>query len=161
VVVAAFVALPLGPVAARGLPTLGLDRNVFAVLVNTALPRVWAADADADWRRGPFGSPRGEDLSRYRGAAAGRNVIVIHLEATGAASLRPYGAAEAPMPNLTRLAERAILFENAYTPYPETIKSFFGVQCSLYAALDTSPDAYGRDFGPALATVLREQGYRT
>src|SRR5205823_4540706 len=121
VVVAAFVALPLGPTAARGLPTLGLDRNVFAVLVSTALPRVWAVDSDADWRLGPFGSSRGEDLSNYRGRAAGRNVVVIHLESTGAAYLRPYGAAQDPMPNLTRLAGRAILFENAYTAYPETI----------------------------------------
>ena len=65
------------------------------------------------------------------------------------------------MPNLTRLAERAILFENAYTVYPETIKSFFAVQCSLHPAMDTPAEAYGRDFGPSLATVLRRRGYRT
>jgi arylsulfatase A-like enzyme len=65
------------------------------------------------------------------------------------------------MPNLTRLADQAILFENAYTVYPETIKSFFGVQCSLHPALDTPSDTYGRDFGPALATVLHGQGYCT
>src|SRR5258708_33059515 len=65
------------------------------------------------------------------------------------------------MPNLTRLADQAILFEHAYTVYPETIKSFFGVQCSLRPALDTPSEAYGRDFGPSLPTVLRGQGYRT
>jgi arylsulfatase A-like enzyme len=65
------------------------------------------------------------------------------------------------MPRLTRLAEQAILFENAYTVYPETIKSFFAVQCSLDPALDTPAESYGRDFGPALATVLRERNYRT
>jgi glucan phosphoethanolaminetransferase (alkaline phosphatase superfamily) len=161
VVVAAFVALPLGPVAARRLPTLGLDRNVFAVLVTTALPRVTATDVDSDWRLGPFGNPRVEDLAHYRGAAVRRNVVVIHLESAGAGYLRPYGAAEDPMPNLTRLAERAILFEHAYTTYPETIKSFFAVQCALYPAVDALPEAYGRDFGPALAAVLSGQGYRT
>src|SRR5262249_10206417 len=99
-VLAAFIALPLGPSAARRVSTLGLDRNVFAVLLTTALPRVSAVDADGDWRASPFGSPRGEDLTRYRGAAAGRNVVIIHLESTAARYLRPYGAALDPMPNL-------------------------------------------------------------
>jgi hypothetical protein len=161
VAVAAVVLLPLGPMAAGRLPTLGLHRNVLAVLVTTALPRVWALDEAGDWRQSPFGSPRGEDLSCYRAAAAGRNVVIVHLESTGARYLRPYGAALDPMPNLTRLAGQAILFEHAYTVYPETIKSFFAVQCSLHPAMDTRPEIYGRDFGPALATVLRGQGYRT
>jgi glucan phosphoethanolaminetransferase (alkaline phosphatase superfamily) len=160
-VVAAIVCLPLGPMAAARVPTLGLDRNVLAVLVTTALPRISALDVAGDWRLSPFGNPRGEDLSRYRGMAAGRNVVIIHLESTGARYLRPYGASEDPMPNLTRLAEQAVLFEHAYTVYPETIKSFFGVQCSLFPAMDTPPEAYGRDFGPALATVLGQHGYHT
>jgi len=159
--VVGIVSLPLGPIAAARLPTLGLHRNVLAVLVTTALPRVLAVDLAADYRLSPFGNPRGEDLTRYRGSARGRNVILIHLESTGARYLRPYGAADDPMPNLTRLARQAILFENAYTVYPETIKSFFAVQCSLHPALDTPPEIYGRDFGPALATVLGRQGYRT
>lgn len=162
-VVAAFVALPLGPVAARALPTRGLDRNVFVTLAATALPRVWASDAEADgdWQLGPFGNPRGEDLSRYRGRAAGRNVVIVHLESTAACYLRPYGSARDPMPNLTGMSRRSILFENAYTAFPETIKSFFAVQCSRYPAMDTPNTTYGRDFGPALAEVLRRQGYRT
>jgi phosphoglycerol transferase MdoB-like AlkP superfamily enzyme len=160
-VVAAVVCLPFGPAAAARLPTLGLHRNALAVLFMTALPRVTALDEAGDWRRSPFGNPQGEDLSRYRGAAKGRNVIIIHLESTGARYLRPYGAADDPMPNLTHLAEHAIRFEHAYTVYPETIKSFFAVQCSLHPAMDTPPETYGRDFGPALGTVLREHGYRT
>jgi glucan phosphoethanolaminetransferase (alkaline phosphatase superfamily) len=160
-VVAAVVCLPFGPVAAERVPTLGLHRNVLTVLVTTALPRVAALDLAGDWRLSPFGNPRGEDLSRYRGAAASRNVVIVHLESTGARYLRPYGAAEDPMPNLTRLSREAILFENAYTVYPETIKSFFAVQCSLHPALDAPAETYGHDFGPALATVLRENRYRT
>src|SRR5262249_40805579 len=153
--------LPLGPVASGQVPTLGLDRNVLAVLVSTALPRISAIDLPGDYHLSPFGNPRGEDLSRYRGGAAGRNVVIVHLESTGAGSLRPYGAAEAPMPRLTGLAREAILFEHAYTCYPETIKSFFSVQCSLHPALDTPPETYGRDFVPALAAVLRGHDYRT
>ena len=161
VIIAAVVCLPLGPEAADKLPTLGLHRNVLAALVTTALPRITALDETGDWRVSPFGNPRGEDLSRYRGAARGRNVVIIHLESTGARYLRPYGAVEDPMPHLTQLAEHALLFEHAYTTYPETIKSFFAVQCSLQPALDTPSELYGRDFTPALATVLRDQGYRT
>jgi arylsulfatase A-like enzyme len=35
------------------------------------------------------------------------------------------------------------------------------VQCSLHPALDTLSETYGRDLGPALATVLRGRGYHT
>ncbi len=160
-VVAAVICLPLGPVAVDHLTTRGLHRNALAVLVTTALPRVAALDLAGDWRLSPFGNPPSEDLSRYRGAAAGCHVVIIHLESTAAQYLRPYGAAKDPMPNLTQLSRTALLFENAYTVYPETIKSFFAVQCSLQPALDTPAEVYGRNFGPALASVLRQHGYRT
>ena len=157
----AAVGVALGPFATAGLETFGLHRNVLAVLVTTALPRIVATAQDEDWRSSPFGSQRGEDLSAYRGAAAGRNVVVVHLESTGARYLRPYGAREDPMPRFTALTQHAILFENAYTAYPETIHSFFAVQCSLYPALDTGPAMYEQVSVPALATVLAGAGYRT
>jgi hypothetical protein len=160
-VVAAAVCLPLGPFAVGKVPTLGLHRNVLAVLVTTALPRVVAADLAGDWGQSPFGNPRAEDLARLRGAAAGRSVVVVHLESTAARHLLPYGADVDPMPNLTRLAGQAILFENAYTTYPETIKSFFAAHCSCYPALDTTPPMYERVPVPSLATVLAGRGYRT
>jgi hypothetical protein len=155
------VLLPLGPHAVDRLPTRGLHRNPLGVLVSTALPRVTALDLEGDWRRSPFGSPRREDLSHLRGRAAGRDVVIVHLESTAARFLRPYGAREDPMPTLTRLSERALLFENASTPYPETIKSFFSVQCALFPALDTTPEDYAGAPAPALAGLLRRQGYRT
>jgi arylsulfatase A-like enzyme len=155
------VCLPLGPVAAGKVRTAGLERNVVAVLVTTALPRVTALDLEGDWPTSPLGGPSGEDLTRYRGAAAGRNVVVVHLESTAAAHLRPWGAARDPMPHLTRLASEGILFENAYTAYPETIKSFFAVQCAAWPALDTTPEVYERVPVKSLASVLAERGYRT
>lgn len=161
VVAMVVVCLPLGPFAATKVRTAGLDRNVVAVLVTTALPRVTALDLDGDWRRSPLGSLPGEDLSRYRAACAGRNVVVVHLESTAAAHLRPWGAGRDTMPHLTRLAGQAILFENAYTAYPETIKSFFAVQCATWPALDTTPEAYERVAAPGLASVLAQKGYRT
>jgi lipoteichoic acid synthase len=53
------------------------------------------------------------------------------------------------------------LFENAYTTYPETVRSFFATQCGLFPALDTKPDHYEQANTPALAEVLAGNGYRT
>src|SRR5262249_60287200 len=71
------------------------------------------------------------------------------------------GAAEDPMPNLTALAGRGLLFENAYAVYPESIKGLFALLCARYPALDTAPELYERIPTPSLAAVLRQRGYRT
>jgi hypothetical protein len=151
----------LGPTALARVDTFGMHRNAFAVLVTTALPRVDAEDFAGEWRLSPYGSRAAEDLTALRGGARGCNVVVIHLESTGACYLRPYGAAEDPMPHLTALARRSLLFENAYTTFPETIKSFFAVQCALFPALDTPAERYEPGHSPALAQVLAGAGYRT
>jgi arylsulfatase A-like enzyme len=64
------------------------------------------------------------------------------------------------MPNVTALCSEAILFENAYTTYPETIKSFFAVHCATLPALDTKAEAYEHVRTPALAELLAPAGYR-
>lgn len=156
-----FLLIALGLTASARVETFGLHRNALIAIVATALPRVSAEAIAGDWGRSPFGGKSGDDLSRIRGAAAGRNVVIIHLESTGAGYLRPYGAVEDPMPNLTALARQAIVFENAYTVYPETIKSFYAVQCSIYPALDTKSKIYEQVRSPALAQVLGNAGYRT
>jgi hypothetical protein len=160
VVAMCIVLAPLGPWATTHVETRGLHRNVFAALVSSALPRVTGLDQEADWRASPFGSSESEDLRQFRGQAAGRNVVLIHLESTGARYLRPYGAAEDPMPNLTALCDHGILFENAYTTYPETIKSFFAVHCATFPALDTEAEAYQRVRPPSLAGELAAGGFR-
>ena len=157
----AVICLPLGPLATSHVSSQGLHRNLLAVLVTTALPRIAALDLRGDWRASPFGSRRAEGLSHLRGRAAGRNVVVIHLESIAARYLATYGAREDPMPKLTALSRQAIRFENAYAVYPETIKSFFTVHCSLYPALDTTTEMYENAPAPALATLLAERGYRT
>src|SRR5262245_9883529 len=155
-----FVVL-LGYLTTATADTLGLHRNVFLILARTAFPRVAAEDIAGEWRVSPFGSPDGDDLSRFRGIAAGRNVVLIHLESTAACYLRPCGAAEDPMPNLTALASRAILFQNAYTVFPETIKSFAAVHSAVHPALDVPAERYEDVGTPALASLLRQHGYRT
>ncbi len=88
-------------------------------------------------------------------------MVVVHLESTGAGYLKPYGAADDPMPRLTTLSSHALLFENAYTTYPETIRSFFATQCAIFPAIDTRAEDYEPAHAPALASILAEHGYRT
>jgi hypothetical protein len=159
--VAVAVVLPLGPVAVARVPTNGLHRNALAALVTSALPHVLAADLAGDWAVSPLGGTPAEDLTFLRGQAAGRNVVVVHLESTGARYLKPFGAAEDPMPHLTALCRRSVVFEDAYTTYPETIRSFFATQCADWPALDTKAEAYEPAQGPALAELLAARGYRT
>jgi arylsulfatase A-like enzyme len=151
----------MGPAAAGRVETFGLHRNVLAILVTTALPRITAEGLIGGERASPFPGGPAEDLSRFQGSAAGRNVVLILLESTAARYLRPYGAAEDPMPHLTELAGRSILFENAYAVYPESIKGLFSVLCSTYPALDTAPELYERVQPPSLAEVLAQAGYQT
>jgi arylsulfatase A-like enzyme len=151
-----------GPAATNRVETLGLHRNVLMALLATALPRISAEALTGDWRMSPFpGEAPSQDLSRWEGIAAGRNVVLVGLESTAARYLRPYGAAEDPMPNLTRLARHALVCDNAYAVYPESIKGLFSVLCSTAPAVDTSPADYERLRCPALAEILSRAGYRT
>jgi len=160
---------PLGPFATSRIETIGLDRNAVMALATTALPRLSARVADVavkeggeDWRASPFGAgSNSDDLSRWRGATAGRNVVLIALESTGAEHLRPYGASRDPMPNLSEMARGALIFEDAYAVYPESIKALFSILCSRYPAMDTETESYARITTPSLASVLKAAGYRT
>jgi arylsulfatase A-like enzyme len=151
----------LGPLATQHVETLGLHRNAVAALFTTAFPRLPARADAADWRASRFAMPSSSQLSGYRGAAAGRNVVLVSLESTAAGYLRPYGAAEDPMPRLTDLARQSILFENAYAVYPESIKGLYAVLCSSYPAIHTPPETYEHVPCDSLAEQLAHAGYRT
>jgi len=139
-----------------------LTRNAFTTLMQSSLPRVRARALNENWRQ-PIAkhSRTPMDLEFLRNAAAGRNVVIVSLESTGAEYLKPYGATNDPMPNLTKLTENSVLFENAYAVYPESIKGLFSVLCSRYPAFDTEAANYARVRTPAIAEVARRAGYRT
>ena len=154
-----FVAV--GPFAASRVDTHGLHRNALGALLATTLPRVLPLQSTADWRRSPLGATVGEDLTRFRGSAAGRRVVVVILESTAASYLGLYGAAQDPMPTLTALAQHGLVFERAYAVYPESIKGLFATLCSRYPAFDTPPEVYASVPCASLAGRLRAAGYRT
>jgi phosphoglycerol transferase MdoB-like AlkP superfamily enzyme len=165
-IIPALAVVLLGPFATSRVEMTGLHRNAIMALATTALPRLSAHNADAevkeDWRASPLDpEPVGDDLSGLRGAAAGRNVVLVVLESAGAGYLRPYGASRDPMPNLSELAQSALIFEGAYSVYPESIKALFSILCSRYPAMDIQTEEYARVTTPSLASILKRAGYRT
>ena len=160
-IAAAVMFAAASPIAMARVSTLGLHRNAIGALIATSLPRVEPVAADADWRASPFARASGADLSDLRGALRGRNVVLVMLESTGARHLKTYGAAADPMPNLTALARRSIVFERAYAAYPESVKGLFATLCSRYPAFDTAPEIYADVACAPLPRILRDAGYRT
>jgi glucan phosphoethanolaminetransferase (alkaline phosphatase superfamily) len=164
-VAGAIVVVLLGPAASRRADTRGMDRNVVTALIGAGLPRVMASAGANDWRASRFEVDGTEDLSRFAGAARGFNLVMVSLESTAAQYLPVYspldGADHDPMPNLTALARKALVFDNAYAVYPESIKGLFSVLCSTFPAFDSRPEEYANLKCRSVASVLGDAGYRT
>jgi arylsulfatase A-like enzyme len=150
----------LGPIAASHVDTRGLERNAWTALAITAMPSARASTVDDAWTTSGFEETADAELDRFRGAAAGRNVVMVSLESTAAKYLGVYGAAADPMPNLTSLANHGIVFDQAYAVYPESIKGLFSILCSSYPALDRPAEAYVDVPCTSIADVLGRRGYR-
>ncbi len=159
--VAGVLVMLLGPFAAARVDTAGLERNPVIALARTSVPRLRAESGTADWRKSPKNRDDTENLAHLRGAAAGQNVLLVVLESTGAAYMRPYGAAEDPTPNLTRLAARSIVFENAYAVYPESVKGLVALLASRFPGFDLPAERHRNLMTPSIATELNAAGYKT
>ena len=161
VLAAAVSIVVLGPTATARVDTRGLHRNALGALVETSLPRVAPLDGMDDWRASPFGAAAGEDFTRYRGTARGRNVVIVVLESTAARYLGLYGAKQDPTPTVTGIAQSALVFDRAYAVYPESIKGLFATLCSRYPAFGTAPELYAAVPCMSLANELKAAGYQT
>lgn len=150
-----------GALVVNRVDTAGLHRNPLMALAASTFPRVRARAADEDWTAPLFEHPPADDLSRWRGLAAGRNVVLVSLESTAAQYLRLYGGTDDLTPRLDELARSALVFENAYAATPESIKGLFSVLCSRYPAFDTPITAYAATSCSPVADVLATAGYRT
>ena len=160
----------LGPIASTRVETRGMDRNAITALIDTGLPRIDAHASTGDWRTSRIAAGRQtsrevgfahEDLSWSEGIAQGRNVVMVSLESTAAQYLSLYGSEYDVMPNLSAVAQRALIFDNAYAVYPESIKGLFSVLCSTFPAFDTQVEVYEKVECRSLAAVLADTGYRT
>ncbi len=92
------------------------------------------------------------------------NVILITLDTTRADRLGCYGYAEAATPTLDALAERGVLFENAYAQVPLTLPSHASLMTGRY------PKEHGirlngrsalSSVHPTLAELFQSHGYAT
>ena len=160
--IAGIAIVVVGPLSASKVETVGMHRNAFGALLPVRLPDMAGATESADWRVSPFPSTLDTgNGSQYRGAAAGRNVVLILLESTASRYLRLYGAEEDPTPNLTQLASQSLVFESAYSVYPESIRGLYAVLCSQYPLFGAPPDDYPAAPCVSVAEQLRQIGYRT
>lgn len=160
-ITAAAVLIGIGWIGADRVDLGGRERNAFGALWPVAsLPPV-AGDDRHDWRRSDVPADPADDLGQLRGAARGRNVVLILLESTAAQNLKMFGGDRDPMPNLTALAQDAVVFRNAYAVYPESIKELFAALCARDPAYDTAPELYANVPCAALPQMLKAAGYRT
>jgi glucan phosphoethanolaminetransferase (alkaline phosphatase superfamily) len=158
----AVAAILLGPLASSRVDARGMDRNVITALIGNRVPRVTPRAAPNDWRESRFEARSAtEDLSRFAGTAHGLNVVMVSLESTAAQYLSLYGGEYDVMPNLSALARRALVFDNAYAVYPESIKGLYSVLCSTFPAFDSQPEEYENLACRSVAAVLADAGYRT
>ncbi len=146
----------LGPPAAARVDTGGLDRNAWTALLPSRRPA-----HTGEWRTTGFDRAPSSGLSAFHAAAAGRNIVLVSLESTAAQYLGLYGASPDVMPNLSALARHAIVFDNAYAVYPESIKGLFSILCSAWPAFQTDTKRYAAVPCRALPAVLSAAGYRT
>jgi lipoteichoic acid synthase len=179
VLAALLLCAALGPLAAAHVDTQGFDRNAWTALIpvghalryptveHRADPKSVDTSVDAagtsaraTFRTGFDRTPQ-IDLSPFHGAAAGRNIVLISLESTAAQYLGLYGAAPDPMPNLSALARNAIVFDNAYAVYPESIKGLFSILCATYPAIASDAEQYARVPCRSIPASLAAAGYRT
>ena len=92
------------------------------------------------------------------------NLLVITLDTTRADGIGAYGNQDASTPNIDRLAENGIMFQNCYTSVPLTLPS----HCSLFTGrypmahkVRNNGNYYLPETETTLAEILKENGFHT
>jgi phosphoglycerol transferase MdoB-like AlkP superfamily enzyme len=142
-----------------------LHRNPLVALASTTY-RSWTVTRDLDTtiRAGtlPAEGPS-LDLSSLRGRAAGKNVVWVLLESTGARYTGLYGGIPDPTPRLTAFAEKSVVFDSVHCAIPDSIRGLFSMLCSVVPRPYVSLAAYAAERAPceSIAGTLAAAGYRT
>ncbi len=162
-IVAIAVVLAAAGAATKAKTTSGFERNALTTLVASPGNRDRelfpnrSASLYGNNTRPLFTAPLGD----LRGAARGMNVVVVILESTAAQYLGLYGAAEDPMPNLTKLAANAVVFDAAYAVYPESVKGLYATLCGRIPIAGAPIEASLKNPCSPLPKALASAGYRT
>jgi len=91
-----------------------------------------------------------------------KNIVLVVLESVGARHLGLYGAPYDNTPNLERLSERAMVFENIYSQCPSSSKAMLVLLSGVYARMDWRDQTRdGQLPVPSLADVAAAAGYGT
>ncbi len=145
-----------GAALPRPVSMRGLHRNAISALVKTRFRTATHPGAAAVASEGPR-------LEIAAGGARGFNVLWVVLESTGAKHLKPWGAAIDPMPNLSALAQRGLVFSAASAVYPESIKGLYASLCSRAPFPHQRARVLATGNAPcdSLSEILKAQGYRT
>ncbi|MEO8481375.1 MAG: sulfatase-like hydrolase/transferase [Acidobacteriota bacterium] len=162
--VALLAAVAFGRWSAPHVETVGLERNALTALIPRG-PGPSLASVDQPSRLSPFPvRPRIDDavnLADYRGAARGMNVLLIVLESTAARYLKPYGAADDPMPAVTAFSRQALIYDRAYAAYPESVKGLYSSLCGRMPVFGLPAEEHATLPCAPVAQSFATAGYRT
>jgi choline-sulfatase len=102
-------------------------------------------------------------LGARRASSDRPNVVLISVDTLRADHLETYGYARETAPNIARLAERGVVFRNAYAPAPWTLPSMASVHTGLYSYQHAAMhwDARVSDELATLAETLKNNFYAT
>ncbi len=93
------------------------------------------------------------------------NILLISLCSVGANHMSCYGYQRRTTPNLDKLANEAIVFENAVTQWPKTTPAFAAIMTGKYGhttgVMRITPRQYLGEEHDTLAEILRAHGYET
>ena len=132
--------------------SLNEDRpNVSSTVGRSAGQRATAAIADAT------------DRISATGDSKKLNVMLVVLESTRYDATEIYAPGIQTTPNLTRLAERALIAETAYADIPHTSKALVSIHCGrsptpVQEIVEADPGGIRQ---PCLGHILHSHGYRT
>jgi arylsulfatase A-like enzyme len=101
--------------------------------------------------------------SRKSGQFPGpKNIVLVVFESVGAEYMGLYGAPYDNTPNLERLAEHGLVFENVYAQCPSSAKALVAMLSGVYPRMDWREETRSQNAQlPSLADAVRRQGYRT